>query len=260
MRRRRHRRSLPCTSAFALARQRRPLAADCSRCVRRRCVARRSAAGEFPYVAYVVEPDTYVRSGPGREHYPTGQLPAGYAVEVYRHDGAGWCAIRPPEGSFSLAPLHQLRIVDERTAEVTADGVVARVGSVARRSAQRRAGDARARRTGRAARAAVADESVGPHRAAGGRVPLDRRAAAVAHAADRVGRRSRASGGWQSHPLSRSPRRRRRACDAAEPADDAIDVGRRLRAPDSRAVASPRRCSPQRPTPPGSRCRRQRPA
>ncbi len=87
------------------------------------------AGGEFPYVAYVVEPDSYIRSGPGREHYPTGQLPAGYAVEVYRHDGAGWCAIRPPEGSFSLAPIHQLRLVDERTAEVAAGGVVARVGS-----------------------------------------------------------------------------------------------------------------------------------
>jgi hypothetical protein len=87
------------------------------------------AAGDFPYVAYVVESDAYVRSGPGREHYPTGQLPAGYAVEVYRHDGAGWCAIRPPEGSFSLAPLRQLRMADERTAEVVADGVVARVGS-----------------------------------------------------------------------------------------------------------------------------------
>src|SRR5262245_14679098 len=85
--------------------------------------------GEFPYIAYVVAPDSYVRSGPSRENYPTGQLPAGYAVEVYRHDGAGWCAIRPPEGSFSLAPLHQLRMIDQRTAEVVADGVVARVGS-----------------------------------------------------------------------------------------------------------------------------------
>jgi hypothetical protein len=85
--------------------------------------------GQFPYVAYVIEADTYVRSGPGSEHYPTGQVSAGYAVEVYRHDGEGWCAIRPPEGSFSLAPAHQLRILDSRTAEVSASGVVARVGS-----------------------------------------------------------------------------------------------------------------------------------
>jgi hypothetical protein len=87
------------------------------------------ASGEFPYIAYVIEPESYVRSGPGNQHYPTGQLPAGYAVEVYRHDDGGWCAIRPPEGSFSLAPAHQLRILDSRTAEVTGTGVVARVGS-----------------------------------------------------------------------------------------------------------------------------------
>lgn len=83
----------------------------------------------FPYVAYVIESDSYIRSGPGRQHYPTGQLPAGYAVEVYRHDAGGWCAIRPPEGSFSLVPIHQVRLLNDRTAEVVADGVVARVGS-----------------------------------------------------------------------------------------------------------------------------------
>jgi hypothetical protein len=87
------------------------------------------AADGFPYVAYVIDNDTYVRSGPGNQHYATGQLSAGYAVDVYRHDGDGWCAVRPPEGSFSLAPAHQLKILDSRTAEVTAAGVVARVGS-----------------------------------------------------------------------------------------------------------------------------------
>jgi hypothetical protein len=85
---------------------------------------------DFPYIAYVVEPDSYVRSGPGREHYPTGQLPAGYAVEVHRHDGNGWCAIRPPEGSFSLAPVQQMQIVDQKTGTITGDGIVARVGSL----------------------------------------------------------------------------------------------------------------------------------
>jgi hypothetical protein len=87
-------------------------------------------ASDFPYIAYVVEPDSYVRSGPGREHYPTGQLPAGYAVEVHRHDGNGWCAIRPPEGSFSLAPVQQMQIVDQQTGTITGDGIVARVGSL----------------------------------------------------------------------------------------------------------------------------------
>lgn len=88
------------------------------------------AAGDFPYIAYVAEPETFVRSGPGRNHYPTEQLPAGYAVEVYRHDGNGWCAIRPPEGSFSLAPINQLQLLDQRTARVAGASVAARVGSV----------------------------------------------------------------------------------------------------------------------------------
>lgn len=87
------------------------------------------AAGEFPYVAYVLEPDTYIRSGPGNQHYATGQLSAGYAVEVYRHDGEGWCAIRPPESSYSLVGAHQVKVIDSHTVEVASDGVVARVGS-----------------------------------------------------------------------------------------------------------------------------------
>src|SRR5690606_38913960 len=52
-----------------------------------------------------------------------------YAVEVYRHDGEGWCAIRPPEASYSLVSAHQLKMIDQHTAEVASDGVVARVGS-----------------------------------------------------------------------------------------------------------------------------------
>jgi hypothetical protein len=87
------------------------------------------AEGAFPYVAYVTQNETYLRSGPGGNFYPTGQLSAGYAVEVYRHDGDGWCGIRPVEGSFSLAPSHQLRILDSRTAEVIAPNVPARIGS-----------------------------------------------------------------------------------------------------------------------------------
>lgn len=88
-----------------------------------------SAEGAFPYVAYVTQNESYVRSGPGGDFYPTGQLSAGYAVEVYRHEGDGWCAIRPVEGSFSLAPSHQVRILDSRTAEVIAPSVPARIGS-----------------------------------------------------------------------------------------------------------------------------------
>ena len=55
----------------------------------------------FPYKAYVTAAEVYVRSGPGRTFYPTDKLHTGDQVEVYRHDPGGWCAIRPPEGSFS---------------------------------------------------------------------------------------------------------------------------------------------------------------
>ncbi len=84
---------------------------------------------QFPYVAYVAEAEAYVRSGPGQKYYPTQQLAKGFAVEVYRHDGEGWCAVRPPAGSFSWVPASQVRVVDQTVAEVTAEGVVTRIGS-----------------------------------------------------------------------------------------------------------------------------------
>ncbi len=86
-------------------------------------------ATEFPYVAYVHQAGAYARSGPGQRHYPTGQLAPGYAVEVYRHDAGGWCAVRPPAGSFSWIPTHQVRMRDHQLAEITAEQAVARVGS-----------------------------------------------------------------------------------------------------------------------------------
>ena len=58
--------------------------------------SRAQAAPQFPYVAYIVESKALVRSGPAERFYATGELPRGTAVEVYRHDGAGWCAVRPP--------------------------------------------------------------------------------------------------------------------------------------------------------------------
>ncbi|MCG8450420.1 MAG: SH3 domain-containing protein, partial [Pirellulales bacterium] len=90
-----------------------------------------SAYGElqFPYVAYVSQDGAYVRSGPGQRHYPTGQVPQGYAVEVYRHDGARWCAIRPTEDSFSWVAAHEVRLLNDQFAEVIAEQTVARVGS-----------------------------------------------------------------------------------------------------------------------------------
>ena len=100
--------------------------ATCSTCAVR---ANEQTEQTLPYVAYVVTQDTYLRSGPGGRHYSTGKLPLGHAVEVYRHDDNSWCAIRPPDGSFSWIPAHQTSIRDDGTAEILGEQTVARVGS-----------------------------------------------------------------------------------------------------------------------------------
>ena len=87
------------------------------------------AEEQFPYAAYISQEGAYVRSGPGRRYYPTGQVPQGYAVEVYRHDNSGWCAVRPTHDSFSWVSAHEVRRLSDQVAEVTAEQAVARVGS-----------------------------------------------------------------------------------------------------------------------------------
>ena len=86
-------------------------------------------AQQFPYVAYVAQPDVTIRSGPGQQYYPTEKIESGYAVTVFRHDDGGWCAIRPPESSFSWVLAHQVRNENGRFAEIGAQQSVARVGS-----------------------------------------------------------------------------------------------------------------------------------
>lgn len=88
-----------------------------------------TAAEEFPYRAYVQADDVYVRSGPGRDYYPTDKLHKGVAVEVYRHDPGGWYAIRPPKGSFSWVSARYLEVAGDGLGIITGEDVVARVGS-----------------------------------------------------------------------------------------------------------------------------------
>jgi uncharacterized protein YraI len=89
-----------------------------------------SARGDgFPYVAYINSADVYVRSGPGRDYYPTEKLAKGVQVEVYRHDPGGWLAIRPPQGSFAWVSARHLDLEDGNLATVNSDRTVARVGS-----------------------------------------------------------------------------------------------------------------------------------
>jgi uncharacterized protein YgiM (DUF1202 family) len=83
----------------------------------------------FPYKAYVAADDVEIRSGPGEDFYPTDKLQKGETVEVYKRNAEGWCAIRPPEGSFSWISGRVLKLQDNNLAEVKEDNVASRVGS-----------------------------------------------------------------------------------------------------------------------------------
>lgn len=96
------------------------------------CVGSASWASSetFPYTAYVQSEKAQVHSGPGLRFYVTDLLVQGTEVEVYRHDDVGWCAIRPPEGSFSWVERAKLRPTGEPdVAEVTTDDAVSFVGT-----------------------------------------------------------------------------------------------------------------------------------
>lgn len=84
---------------------------------------------QMPYKAYVVSDGTYVRSGPGKNYYPTTKLPLGAEVEVYRHDPGGWYAIRPPQESFTWVAARYVEVGDDGLGTIKGDQVAARVGS-----------------------------------------------------------------------------------------------------------------------------------
>jgi len=91
-----------------------------------------AAADEsFPYTAHVTSDDVYVRSGPGKNYYPTEKLVRGSEVEVYRHDPGGWFAIRPPHGSFAWVTASDVSPLADRpgVGEVVKDHTLAFVGS-----------------------------------------------------------------------------------------------------------------------------------
>ncbi|MGE0608147.1 MAG: SH3 domain-containing protein [Pirellulales bacterium] len=83
----------------------------------------------FPYTAFVNVEGAYYRSGPGASYYPTGKLPYGEQVEVYRHDRGGWYAVRPPLGSFSWVAARHLKQTEGHLGMVMEEDVTAGVGS-----------------------------------------------------------------------------------------------------------------------------------
>lgn len=93
------------------------------------CLSALGAERQTPYKAYVVSDGVYVRSGPGKNYYPTMKLPLGAEVEVYRHDPGGWYAIRPPEESFTWVAARYVEVGDDGLGTITGEQVAARVGS-----------------------------------------------------------------------------------------------------------------------------------
>ena len=92
------------------------------------------AAEKLPYTAYVSGRNVYVRSGPGKDYYPTDKLQKGQKVEVFRHEPGGWFAIRPPEGSYSWVPARDLSNAEDKLADAKSDRVAVRIGSNLHRS------------------------------------------------------------------------------------------------------------------------------
>lgn len=88
-----------------------------------------------PIRAAVASPGAPVRSGPADSYYLTDTLPEGATVEVYKQNDDGWCAVRPPEDSFSWVFAQNVRLINDDLAEITKDEAAARVGS--RLSSQR---------------------------------------------------------------------------------------------------------------------------
>lgn len=72
-----------------------------------------------------------VRSGPSEDAYPTGTVGKNRYVEAYFRSADGWCAIRPPQGSFSWINAKFVRRENDSTGRVVASNgkaAPARVG------------------------------------------------------------------------------------------------------------------------------------
>jgi uncharacterized protein YraI len=87
------------------------------------------AEQKLPYKAFIAVEEASARSGPGENFYPTDKLARGQEVEVFRHEEGGWCAIKPPEGSFSWISGKFLQLDEDNLAMVIENDVSARVGS-----------------------------------------------------------------------------------------------------------------------------------
>ena len=86
-------------------------------------------AASFPYVATLTMDNTLIRSGPGAQFYATDRGRKGDVVEVYKHTYDGWCAIRPPVGSFSFVSASLVQMYKGNLGRIIGDKTPCYVGS-----------------------------------------------------------------------------------------------------------------------------------
>ena len=84
---------------------------------------------KFPYEATIEAEEVYVRSGSGKQYYPTGKLRRGDTVVVHRPDPGGWFMIAPPQGSFSWVLGKHVQKTAANRGTITTNNVIVRVGS-----------------------------------------------------------------------------------------------------------------------------------
>lgn len=76
-----------------------------------------------------VHTETFARSGPGESFDETSRLCIGDRLEIYEETEDGWCAIRPPLGSFSWVAAAHVELAPNGVGTVLTDGLASRIGS-----------------------------------------------------------------------------------------------------------------------------------
>ncbi|MEO8268445.1 MAG: hypothetical protein ABI557_01920 [Aureliella sp.] len=81
-------------------------------------------------IVYVAAERAQLRSGPGEDFYPTGDIAQNASLEVYHQTKDNWLGIRPPEGSFSWVQATDAYLLPGgRIIEVTNPSAVSWIGT-----------------------------------------------------------------------------------------------------------------------------------
>jgi uncharacterized protein YgiM (DUF1202 family) len=81
-------------------------------------------------IVYVSAEGAQLRSGPGEDFYPTGDIPLNASLEVYHRTEDEWLGVRPPEGSFSWVQAADAYLLPGgRIIEVTNPSAVSWIGT-----------------------------------------------------------------------------------------------------------------------------------